>query len=103
MTGAAPIVFIGFSVQGTPQVASILRSESSGQRLDSFLLGAGVSSTKDFPAGPLGGVLRCGQSSESITFCAWDDSSVLVVLAEADTNASKLARVALAFRTAAEH
>ena len=29
--------------------------------------------------------------------------SVLVVLAEANTNASKLARVALAFRTAAEH
>ena len=101
--GAAPIVFIGFSVKGTPQVASILRSQSSGHRLDSFLLGAGVSSAKDFTAGPLGGVLRCGQSSASLTFCAWDDSSVLVVLAEADTTASKLARVALAFRTAAEH
>ena len=101
--GVAPIVFIGFSVKGTPEVASILRSQSSGQRLDSFLLGAGVSSTKDFRAGPLGGVLRCGQSSASVTFCAWDDSSVLVVLAESDTTASKLGRVALAFRTAAEH
>ena len=101
--GASPIVFIGFSVGRTPQVASILCSQSPAQGLDSFFLGAAVASTKDFPAGPLGGVLRCGHANATVILCAWDDSSVLVVLAEADTNSSKLARVALAFRTVAEH
>jgi hypothetical protein len=100
--GASPIVFIGFSVDRTPQIASILRSRTAAQRVDQFLLGAGVSSTKDFPTGPLGGVFRCGQSRTSDIFCVWADSSVLVVLAEADTTASKLAPVALAFRQAAE-
>jgi hypothetical protein len=101
--GASPLVFIGFSVGTTPQIAPILRSQGPAHRLDSFLLGAGVSSTKDFPKGPLGGVLRCGQSRSGSILCAWADRSVLVVIAEADTTASKLAPVALAFRNAAEH
>jgi hypothetical protein len=101
--GASPMLFIGFSADRTPQVAPMLRAQSPGEGIDSFLLGAGVSSTKDFPAGPLGGVLRCGQSRNSLIYCAWDDSSVLAVLAEANTTASKLAHVALAFREAAEH
>ncbi|HKR70779.1 MAG TPA: hypothetical protein VJT16_18225 [Streptosporangiaceae bacterium] len=101
--GASPVLFIGFSVDRTPQIASILQAQSPGPGADSFLLGAGVSSTQDFPAGSLGGVLRCGRSRNSLIYCVWQDSSVLAMLAEGNTTASKLAHVALAFREAAEH
>lgn len=101
--GASPILFIGFSVERTPQIASILQAQSPGPGADSFLLGAGVSSTQDFPAGSLGGVLRCGRSRNSLIYCVWQDSSVLAMLAEGNTTASKLAHVALAFREVAEH
>jgi len=104
--GATPVVFIGFSVLETPLLASILGSETPSEGLDQFFLGSGVSSTKDFPAGSLGGVLRCGQESRAsgpATFCAWGDLSVLGVLVKANTPEAELARVALAFRYAAEH
>jgi len=101
-----PLVFIGFSATDTPQVASVLRSQPPSEALDSFFLGAGVANTRDFPAGPLGGVLRCGKTTRAsvpVTMCAWTDSSVLAVVAEAGISKSGLARVALAFRGAAEH
>jgi hypothetical protein len=100
------LFFIGFSATGTPQVASILRSQPPSEGLDSFFLGAGVSNANDFPPGPLGGVLRCGKTTRAVvpvTMCAWDDSSVLALVAEPGTSESRLARVALAFRGAAEH
>lgn len=74
------LVFLGFSVTDTPQVAPILRSQSPSAGLDSFMLGAGVANTRDYPAGPLGGVLRCGGKTVSgiwVTICAWADGSVL--------------------------
>ena len=100
------LIFIGFSVTGTPQVASILRSQPPSEGLDSFFLGAGVPNANDFPPGPLGGVLRCGVRTSAtvpVTMCAWDDSSVLALVAEPGALESRLARVALAFRGAAEH
>jgi hypothetical protein len=97
------IVFIGFSADRSPEFAYILRSSSRADEFDGFLRGAGVSSTQDFPAGPLGGVMRCGQSPDSFTICAWIDSSVLVMLISSDSTPSTLATVALEFRKVAEH
>ncbi len=103
---APPLVFIGFSATDTPSVAANLRSAQPSAALDSFFLGAGVSHTSDFPAGPLGGALRCGTTTRAatpVTMCAWTDSSVVALVAEAGTPKSKLAHVALAFRNASEH
>lgn len=103
--GASPLVFIGFSVGGTPQVASMLRSQPPSQGLDTFFLGAGISSTNDFPAGPLGGVLRCGQTTRAsapVTLCLGRLVGPGGVLAEANTSENELAGVTRAFRDAAE-
>lgn len=100
------LIFFGFSARGTPTIASILRAQAPSAGLDSFFLGAGVASTHDFPAGLLGGVLRCGTTNQSqtrLTMCAWDDSSVLAAVAGAGISQRALARVTLAFRNAAEH
>lgn len=100
------LVFVGFSAADSAQIASAMRSEGPSAGLDSFLLGAGVSNTNDFPAGPLGGVLRCGKTTRAgvpVTICAWEDSSVLAMVAEGATSQRRLARVSLAFRAAAEH
>jgi len=105
-TGFDPVFFLGFSADQTPRIASFLSAQPPSQTLDSFLLGAGISATKDFPAGPLGGVIRCGHStgtSSRVTVCAWADRSVLALLSERNARASDLALVALAFRVAAEH
>jgi len=80
--------------------------QEPSEGLDSFFLGAGVPNANDFPPGPPGGVLRCGKTtrvSVPVTMCAWDDSSVLALVAEPGVSESRLARVALAFRGAAEH
>jgi len=102
--GASPLVFIGFSVGGTPRVASMLRSQPPSQGLDTFFLGAGISSTNDFQpvrwAGCSAAARQPGLSSGHL--CPWDDSSVLGVLAEANTSENELARVTRAFRDAAE-
>lgn len=104
--GGSRLIFFGFSARGTPTIASILRSQTPSAGLDSFFLGAGVKNTRDFRAGLLGGVLRCGVSNQGqvpLTMCAWDDSSVLAALAGARISERELARVALEFRNAAEH
>lgn len=103
---AARLVFLGFSVTDTPQVAPILRSQSPSAGLDSFMLGAGVTNTHDYPAGPLGGTLRCGGKTVSgirVIICAWADGSVLAMLSEAGVPEATLAHVTLEFRGAAEH
>ena len=104
--GVAAIIVIAFSVCGTPQIASMLRSQSPSQVLDSFFLGARISATKDFRAGRAGGVLRCGQSTGASyrgTMCAWDDKSVpFWSLVQDNSPKARLARIARTFRAAAE-
>lgn len=96
---------MGFSTAGNPQLAALLRrSPSAG--LDGFFAGAGSANTTDFPAGPLGGILRCGVASKTgtqLTICAWTDPSVLGVTMAPGTPPRRLASVTRGFRTAAEH
>ncbi|MGN6791801.1 MAG: hypothetical protein ACTHJW_05360 [Streptosporangiaceae bacterium] len=104
--GAGALVVMAFSVRGTRLIASILRSHTASEVLDSFFLGARISSTKDFRPGRLGGVLRCGRSTRGPyrgTLCAWDDKSVLGVLVQDGAPKARLARTARAFHAAAEH
>ena len=103
--GAAALIVMAFSARGTRLIASFLRSHSPSAVLDSFFLGARISSTKDFRPGRLGGLLRCGQSTRGSyrgTACAWDDKSVLGVLIEDGSPKARLARIARAFRLRAE-
>lgn len=99
------LIFMGFSTAGNPQLSALLRrSPSTG--LDGFFAGAGAANTKDFPAGPLGGILRCGVASRAgtqLTICAWTDPSVLGVTMVPGTPLRRLARVTRVFRAAAEH
>ncbi|MDR2987203.1 MAG: hypothetical protein LBV34_20435 [Nocardiopsaceae bacterium] len=97
------LIFFGFSADKTPQMAAVMHTATPGRALDDFLRGGGISPTKNFPTGPLGGAVRCGQAKNSLMVCAWLDSSVLVMLFEPDTTATTLAGVALDFRKVAEH
>jgi hypothetical protein len=103
--GQQQLIFMGFSTAGDPQLAALLqRSPSTG--LDGFMAGAGVANTGNFPAGPLGGILRCGVASKAgsqLTICAWTDPSVLGVTMTPGAPPRRLARVTRVFRTASEH
>lgn len=104
--GPEQLVFIGFGARTYPPLTAELRSTPASGELDSFLLGAGVSQTTSYPAGPLGGVLRCGterSSGVAVTMCAWADHSSLAILPETGISRNRLASLALAFRDAAEH
>jgi len=103
--GAAALIVIAFSARGTRLIASFLRSHSPSVVLDSFFLGARISSTKDFRPGRLNGLLRCGRSTRGSyrgTACAWDDKSVLGVLIQDGSPKARLARITRAFRSRAE-
>lgn len=103
--GQQRLIFMGFSTADSPQLAVILRQPPSTS-LDSFFLGAGVANTHDFPAGPLGGVLRCGvavKAGTQVGVCAWTDSSTLGVTFEPGVQLPELAHATLAVRAAGEH
>lgn len=101
------LVFIGLAAHEAPDFAAQLRSQSPSGTADDFLLGLGISNATDFPAGPLGGVLRCGHATPNgvdIGGCIWVDASTagMFIIPGASPDSSNAA-VALAFRHAAEH
>lgn len=99
------LIFIGMSGSDSPQIAAELQSRSASDEVDSVFMGMGVTDANDYPAGPLGGVLRCGKGATgSNAGCAWADGSVVgMVVAPLDSNVTTLARTTLALRNAAEH
>jgi hypothetical protein len=97
-----PLIFVGMSANDIPELASELRSRASSEEVDSMFLGMGVTDTSDFPAGPLGGVLRCGKRTTAA--CAWADGSVVgMVVTPLSPDIVSLGATTLALRTAAEH
>ncbi|GAA4639218.1 hypothetical protein GCM10023196_099960 [Actinoallomurus vinaceus] len=100
-----PLVFVGMSGDDIPELATELHSRSSSEEVDSMFLGMGVTDTSDFPAGPLGGVLRCGKGTTGASAaCAWADGSVVgMVLTPLGSDTVTLGATTLALRNAAEH
>jgi hypothetical protein len=99
------LIFIGMSGQDVPDLAEELRSRSPSEEVDSTFMGMGITDTSDFPAGPLGGTLRCGKrpAGEGAA-CAWADHSVLgMVMTPLSSDTVSLGATALALRNAAEH
>ncbi len=105
--GDQKLIYLGVQGSDSPAFAGELASKTSSDEVDSLFIGANVSNATDFPAGPLGGTMRCGKGSSNGTamvMCGWADSSVVgMLLGVGMTSTSDLADVALAFRTAAEH
>lgn len=101
------LVFIGLASSDGPAVARELKSTSPSDEADAAFVGMGIGQTKDFPAGPLGGVLRCGAGSmegSGMAACTWADSSTAgLVLVPESRNATALAGSTLKLRNAAEH
>ncbi|MFL6055182.1 MAG: hypothetical protein ACJ72W_20075 [Actinoallomurus sp.] len=100
-----PLVFVGRSGGDIPDLAAELRARSASEEVDSISMGMGVTDTSDFPAGPLGGVLRCGKGvTGGNAACAWADGSVVgMVLTPTNSDPVSLGATTLALRNAAEH
>ncbi|MEV0401005.1 hypothetical protein [Actinoallomurus sp. NPDC050550] len=100
-----PLVFVGMSGDDIPELRAELQSRSASEEVDSMFLGMGVTDTSDFPAGPLGGVLRCGKGTTGASSaCAWADGSVVgMVLTPLSSDTVTLGATTLALRNAAEH
>ncbi|MCW2861511.1 MAG: hypothetical protein JWP48_3219 [Actinoallomurus sp.] len=102
-----PLIFVGMSASDSPAIAEELKSNSPSQEVDSMFVGMGLGDAKDYPAGPLGGDLRCGKgpmSDTTATACAWADSSTAGLLIAPDTGGvAALAATTLSLRNAAEH
>lgn len=102
-----PLIFVGLSADDSPSVAQELQSRTPSEEVDSTFLGMGLGDAKDFPPGPLGGVLRCGtgpMGGSSAAACAWADSSTVgaLITPQSDDSAA-LAGTTLDLRNAAEH
>jgi hypothetical protein len=101
-----PLVFVGLVGDDSPQLAAELKSNSPSKEVDSTFLGMGINNAKDYPAGPLGGALRCGSGSVgagNATACAWADSSTVGMLIETGgSGVPALAKTTLDLRNAAE-
>ncbi|MQY02174.1 hypothetical protein [Actinomadura macrotermitis] len=105
-SGDEQVIFLGFSVADMGGPASGAKPEEQSQLVDGIFLGGGVSDTTDHPAGPLGGVLRCGKiksDGTAIPTCAWADASVSGMLMVPGMPIKKLAGLTVKFRAAAEH
>ena len=103
-TPTEPLIFIGFSSADNPSIAPVLQNPTIV--IDGFFIGAGVSSSKPEPPGPLGGTLRCGAHAGSTgpnALCAWADSSTLGMIVAPGKTPAQLATVMLSFRNLAEH
>jgi hypothetical protein len=101
------LIFVGVSGNDSPTIAEELQSRTPSEEVDSTFLGMGITDTKDYPAGPLGGVLRCGVGTVSggtrAAACAWADSSTVgSLLTPADVALEDLAHTTLDLRSAAE-
>ena len=97
------IAFIGLAAGDDPTIARELRSNPPSAEVDSALKAMPLSPPKDYPAGPLGGTLRCAGGTSNGAGCAWADGSTVGVVAGSASSADDLARTTLALRTAAEH
>lgn len=105
---AHPLIFVGLPGRDIPQLAAELRSRPSSDEVDSVFMGMGIMDAKDYPAGPLGGVLRCGKGNTGGTAtaaaCVWADGSVVgLTMTPLAADVPGLARLSLSLRNAAEH
>ena len=103
---AHPLIFVGLAADDSPSIAEELKSRTPSEEVDSTFLGMGLGDAKDYPPGPLGGVLRCGtgpMSGSTATACSWADSSTVgAVIAPSSSGAATLAGTTLDLRNAAE-
>jgi hypothetical protein len=103
--GDQRLIFIGVQGSDSPSFASELANKSPSDEVDSMFLGANVSDATDYPAGPLGGTLRCGKGTSNgtpVAMCGWADSSVAALVLVPGMQPADLAPITLAFRTASE-
>ncbi|MDN3358206.1 hypothetical protein [Actinomadura sp. DC4] len=103
---ARPLIFVGMSGNDSPAIANELKSRTPSEEVDSTFLGMGLGDAKDYPPGPLGGVLRCGTGplgGGTAVACAWADSSTVgAVLTPQGGSPASLAGTTLDLRNAAE-
>ncbi|HZE31815.1 MAG TPA: hypothetical protein VE198_10305, partial [Actinoallomurus sp.] len=100
------LIFVGMSGADSPAIAEELKSDPPSEEVDSMFVGMGIGDAKDYPAGRLGGALRCGKgpmSGTTATACAWADSSVAgLLIAPGSGSAPALAKTTLDLRNSAE-
>lgn len=101
-----PLIFVGLQGSDSPQIAEELKSNSPSQEVDATFLGMGIGDAEDYPAGPLGGALRCGTGAVgagNAAACAWADSSTVGMVIQTGGNDVKaLSKTTLDLRNSAE-
>ncbi|MFL6055696.1 MAG: hypothetical protein ACJ72W_22760 [Actinoallomurus sp.] len=97
------LAFLGLAGGDHPSIAQELQANPPAAEVNSALAAMPLTAPKDYPAGPLGGVLRCAPGSHGGAGCAWGDGSTIGVVAASTVSAEELARATLALRNAAEH
>jgi hypothetical protein len=101
------LIFLGLSTADSPALLNSLKRSSASAQVDEAFLGAGIKDTKDFAAGPLGGVMRCGHTDEvgtTLHMCVWGDHATLGLVLPIDAaDDAAAAAIALVFRGDSEH
>lgn len=97
-------IFLGATAAANHTLGKELRAHSASRNADDIFGEGGITGSRDFDPGPLGGVLRCGTGNGGTTsMCVWVDGSTVGMFVSPNADVGTLARVALDFRGAAEH
>jgi hypothetical protein len=105
--GVTPkMFFLAVSAKDNSRLKSELRRQSTVDFSKGVMQGAGITDDAEYPAGPLGGVLRCGHlpvAAGVMATCTWVDGSTIGVIYLPNGTLTDAATVSLAVRSAAEH
>lgn len=100
------IMFAGVAAADSPKLTTDLTAGSAGTVENDMLTIFKVTKPRSYPAGPLGGALRCGSgksSGTSVTVCGWTDMATSALVVEPSSlTGTTAAKIALALRKAAE-
>jgi hypothetical protein len=95
------VIFVGFAAADAPELGPDIASPAAA---DGVMVGAHVADASPFPAGPLGGAMRCGLMSTGVPICAWADGASLGMVVDGSSrSAAQAAATTRALRGAAEH
>jgi hypothetical protein len=101
------VMFFAESAADSQALAGELSTKSATSEVDTMLLSFKVATPHTYPAGQLGGALRCGagktKAGNSVTACGWSDKATSALVIEPSSiTGTAAAKVALALRNAAE-
>lgn len=99
------VILVGLSVADSPELAREIRVRSAHTAMDTIVASAKLSGERDYPPGPFGGRLVCGNlntGSRALATCFWLDRATFAIVYQIVGSPDSAAVVTKVLRAAAE-